>query len=304
MLFRMNDPFNLLDPDFLQQANAMRVVARRVAPAGRWAEHRSRDRGQGMEFRDYRPYSPGDELKSIDWNVYRRLGRFVVRLFEEMEDLPIYLMPDLSKSMWHDEPPRAVTAMKVAIAFASIGLDQHDRVGVLPFGEDLDSSIRPTSGRGRLSLIADSLSRAGERARDLPTGTDLATALSKLRGVRMREGLLVIISDFFDPQGIEVMTTELKRTRHRPLLVVVGRGEDREPSLQGDIRVRDCETGDMQDVSVTSSVMQEYRKAYDEHFGKLQEFARSRQGNLLFLDHEGDVMKQLSQLFEGGSYVA
>jgi len=300
----MNDPFNLLDPDFLQQANAMRVVARRVAPAGRWAEHRSRDRGQGMEFRDYRPYSPGDELKSIDWNVYRRLGRFVVRLFEEMEDLPIYLMPDLSKSMWHDDPPRAVTAMKVAIAFASIGLDQHDRVGVLPFGEDLDSSIRPTSGRGRLSLIADSLSRAAEKARDVPSGTDLATSLSKLRGLRMREGLLVIISDFFDPQGIEVMTTELKRTRHRPLLVAVGRGEDREPSLQGDIRVRDCETGDMQDVSVTSSVMEEYRRAYDGHFEKLQDFARSRQGNLLFLDHEGDVMKQLSQLFEGGSYVA
>jgi uncharacterized protein (DUF58 family) len=300
----MNDPFNLLDPDFLQQANAMRVVARRVAPAGRWAEHRSRDRGQGMEFRDYRPYSPGDELKSIDWNVYQRLGRFVVRLFEEMEDLPIYLMPDMSKSMWHENPPRAVTAMKVAVAFASIGLDQHDRVGVLPFGDDLDSTIRPTSGRGRLSLIADSMSRAAEKARGNPGGTDLATALSKLRGLRMREGLLVIISDFFDPHGIEVMMSELKRTRHRPLLVAVSRKEDRQPNVQGDIRVRDCETGDMQDVSVTASVMDQYRTAYDGHFERLEEFARSRQGNLLFLDHEADVMKQLAQLFEGGSYVA
>ncbi len=300
----MNDPFNLLDPDFLQQANAMRVVARRVAPAGRWAEHRSRDRGQGMEFRDYRPYSPGDELKAIDWNVYRRLGRFVVRLFEEMEDLPIYLMPDLSKSMWHEASPRAITAMKVAIAFAAIGLDQHDRVGVLPFGEDLDSSIRPTSGRGRLSLIADSLTRAAEKSRALPSGTNFATSLAKLRGLRMREGLLVIISDFFDPQGIEVMTSELRRTRHRPLLVAVAREKDREPNLEGDIRVRDCETGDMQDVSVTPAVMNEYRRAYDAHFEKLEDFARRRQGNLLFLDHEMDVMKQLSQLFEGGSYVA
>ena len=120
----------------------------------------------------------------------------------------------------------------------------------------------------------------------------------------MREGLLVIISDFFDPQGIDVMTTELKRTRHRPLLVAVGRDEDREPGLQGDIRVRDCETGDMQDVSVTRAVMDEYQRAYDGHFEKLQDFARSRQGSLLILDHERDVMKQLSRLFEGGSYVA
>ena len=300
----MNDPFNLLDPDFLQQANAMRVVARRVAPAGRWAEHRSRDRGQGMEFRDYRPYSPGDELKSIDWNVYQRLGRFVVRLFEEMEDLPIYLMPDLSKSMWHEDPPRAITAMKVAVAFASIGLDQHDRVGVLPFSDALDSTVRPTSGRGRLSLIADTMSRAAEKARDNPGGTDLAAALAKLRGLRMREGLLVIVSDFLDPHGIEVMTSELKKTRHRPLLVSITRHSDREPDVHGDIRVRDCETGDMQDVSVTTHVMEQYREAYDAHIQKLQDFARSRQGNFLFLDHELDVMKQLAQLFEGGSFVA
>jgi uncharacterized protein (DUF58 family) len=170
----MNDHFNLLDPHFLQQARALRIVARRVAPAGRWAEHRSRDRGQGLEFRDYRPYSAGDDLKSIDWNVYRRLGRLVVRLFEEMEDLPIYLMPDLSRSMWQEDVPRAITAMKVAIAFASIGLDQHDRVGLFPFGEDLNTTVRPTSGRGRLSLIAEAMSRLGETARKQQAGTDLA----------------------------------------------------------------------------------------------------------------------------------
>jgi len=300
----MNDPFHLLDHDFLQQARAMRVVARRVAPAGRWAEHRSRDRGQGMEFRDYRPYSPGDELKTIDWNVYRRLGRFVVRLFEEMEDLPIYLMPDLSRSMWQEDPPRALTAMQVAIAFASIGLDQHDRVGLLPFTQDLDTTIRPTSGRGRLSLIAESMTRAAESARANPQGTDMATALSKLRGLGLREGLLIIISDFFDPHGIEVMTAELKRTRHRPLLVAIGRPSDREPGLQGDVRVRDCETDDIQDVSITSTVMEQYRTAYDSHFEQLRDFARSRQGSFLFLDHETDVMQQLAGLFEGGSYVA
>ncbi len=300
----MNDTFNLLDPDFLQQARVMRVVARRVAPAGRWAEHRSRDRGQGMEFRDYRPYSPGDELKSIDWNVYQRLGRFVVRLFEEMEDLPIYLMPDLSRSMWQEDPPRALTAMQVAIAFASIGLDQHDRVGLLPFAQDLNTTIRPTSGRGRLSLIAESLTRAAETARSNPKGTNLATSLSKLRGLRLREGLLIIISDFFDPHGIEVMTSELKRTRHRPLLVSIGRPTDRDPNLQGDVRVRDCETGDMQDVSITNTVMEQYRAAYDAHFQSLRDFAHSRQGSFLLLDHESDVMKQLASLFEGGSYVA
>jgi uncharacterized protein (DUF58 family) len=300
----MNDPFNLLDPHFLEQAHALRIVARRVAPAGRWAEHRSRDRGQGMEFRDYRPYSPGDEMRSVDWNVYRRLGRVVIRLFEEMEDLPIYLMPDLSLSMWKEEPPRSVTAMKVVIALAAIGLDQHDRVGLFPFGEDLNTTIRPTSGRGRLSVIAEALTRIGQSAAEAKTGTDLASSMAKLRGLGLREGLVVIVSDFFDPHGIDSMVTELKRTRHRPLLVAIARQQDREPRLRGDIRVRDCETGAMQDVTVDSTILQKYRDAYDQHFDRLRDFARRRQGGFLSMDHDQDVMRQLADLFEGGRYVA
>ncbi|MEM1067847.1 MAG: DUF58 domain-containing protein [Planctomycetota bacterium] len=300
----MNDPYQLLDPHFLEQAHALRIVARRVAPAGRWAEHRSRDRGQGMEFRDYRPYSPGDELRSIDWNVYRRLGRVVVRLFEEMEDLPIYLMPDFSRSMWKEDPPRSITAMKTAVALAAIGLDQHDRVGLFPFGEDLDTTVRPTSGRGRLSLIAQALTRIAESAADSPRGTDLANSMAKLSGLGLREGLLVIVSDFFDPHGIDTMVTELKRTRHRPLLIAVAREEDREPQLRGDIRVRDCETGDSRDVTVDAAVLQKYREAYDQHFDRLREFSRSRRGGFLSIDHDQDVMQQLANLFEGGRYVA
>ncbi len=300
----MNDPFNLLDPSFLQQARALRIVARRVAPAGRWAEHRSRDRGQGMEFRDYRPYSPGDELKSIDWNVYRRLGRFVVRLFEELEDLPIYLMPDLSKSMWHEDPPRALSAMKTAVALASVGLDQHDRVGMFPFGEDLNVSMRPTSGRGRLSLIAETLSRIAETTQKQNSGTDLAASLSKLRGLRLREGLLVIISDWLDPHGIEPVIAELKHSRHRPLLISIARKTDRQPDLQGDVRVRDCETGDMRDLSIDADLLQRYSEAYDTHFDHLRNFARSRKGGFLVIDHDDDVMTQIASMFEGGRYVA
>lgn len=300
----MNDTFQLLDPGFLQQARALRIVARRVAPAGRWAEHRSRDRGQGMEFRDYRPYSPGDELKSIDWNVYRRLGRIVVRLFEEMEDLPIYLLPDLSRSMWVEDPARAVTAMKVAIAFASIGLDQHDRVGIFPFGDDLNTTVRPTSGRGRLSMLAQALTSIGEEAREKESGTDLTASLAKLRGLGLREGLVVIASDFFDPQGATAMLEELKRMRHRPVFVSVTRKEDRNPTLRGDVRVRDCETGDSRDVSIDASVLEKYRAAYDQHFDQLKNFTTGRGGGFLAVDHDSDIMQQMAALFEGGRYVA
>ncbi|MCG8649763.1 MAG: DUF58 domain-containing protein [Pirellulales bacterium] len=301
----IQDDFNLLDPDFLRQVAALRIVARRVAPAGRWAEHRSRDRGQGLEFRDYRPYSPGDEMRSIDWNIYRRLGRVVIRLFEEMEDLPIYLLPDLSGSMWKEDPPRALAGLQTAIGLAAIGLDQHDRVGVFPFGQQLDVSVRPTSGRGRVNLLAQALTQAARQARELyPQGTDLPAATATLRGLSLREGMVVVVSDFFDPRGADAVLAELKRLRHRPLLVAITRQHDRQPTLRGDVRVRDCETGQTQDVSIDNAILARYRDAYDRHFDALRNFVRQRKGGWLEMDADTDVIAQLATLFEGGRFVA
>lgn len=298
------DPFNLLDPKFLDRARALRIVARRVAPAGRWAEHRSKDRGQGLEFRDYRPYSPGDEMRSIDWNIYQRLGRVVIRLFEEMEDLPIYLLPDLSRSMWNEEQPRALVAMQAAIGLAAIGLDQHDRVGVFPFGEELDVSVRPTSGKGRITVLADALSRLATTAREKQTGTDLAASINRFKGLGLRQGLVVVLSDFFDPKGADAVLQELRSSKHKPLFVAISRQEDREPALTGDVRVRDCETGAVSDVSINDAVLTKYREAYDTHFDTLRTFVRQRQGGWLQIDAAADVMDQMASLFEGGRFVA
>lgn len=300
----IQDDFNLLDPEFLERARALRIIARRVAPAGRWAEHRSSDRGQGLEFRDYRPYSPGDELRSVDWNIYRRLGRVVIRLFEEMEDLPIYLLPDLSYSMWQEESPRAVVAMQAAIGLAAIGLDQHDRVGIFPFSDELDVSVRPTSGRGRVTLLADALTRIARGARTRKSGTDLVAAASRFRGLGLRQGVVVVLSDFFDPRGADAVLRELKRSRHRPLLVAITRQQDRSPELRGDVRVRDCETGEVEDVSVTDAVLRRYRDAYDRHFEQLRTFVTQRRGGWLEIDADVDVMEQLAKMFEGGRFVA
>jgi uncharacterized protein (DUF58 family) len=88
----------LFDAEFLKALQRLRLRARRAVRLGRYAEQRSKDLGHGLEFKDFRPYVPGDDLRSIDWNIYRRLGKLFVKLFEEQKDLPMYLMPDVSGS--------------------------------------------------------------------------------------------------------------------------------------------------------------------------------------------------------------
>ena len=290
------DAADLYDADFLHAVEQLRIVASRVPAGGRFAEQRSRDRGQGLEFKDYRAYVAGDDLRAIDWNIYRRLGRVFLRLFEELEDLPVYLAPDVSKSAFLEDPPRARAGLRTALALAAIALGEHDTVGVYPWSDDLSVLVRPRSGKGRI------LSFARDLASVSPGGaTNVAAAMQRLAGMRLRPGLLVLISDFFDPKGVDAVVAALKRVRHRLLLVQLVRATDRDPELQGDLRLVDCESGETEDVSVTAHVLERYRAAYDRFQTTLADFAKSRDAGLLRLDVDRPIVPQLAALFETGS---
>jgi len=289
----------LYDADFLQSLTRLRIVATRVKAGGRHAEQRSRDLGSGFDFRDFRAYTPGDDLRAIDWNIYRRLGRVFVRLYEELEDLPLYVLPDVSRSAFLEDPPRARTGLRASLALSAISLNQHDSVGVFPFAEDLSVLVRPAAGKRRVLTLAERL--AGVE----PGGqTDFGTSLSRFGALGLREGLVAVVSDFFDARGIEAVTAALGSLRHRLLLVQLVRASDREPDLAGDVRLVDCETGSAADVSITAATIERYRAAYDRFQDGLTAFARRRGAGLVRLDVEQEVVPQLAALFETGSYVA
>lgn len=289
----------LFDPEFREAVGRLRIIARRVARGGRHAEQRSRDLGSGIEFRDFRPYSPGDDIRAVDWNIYRRLGRVFLRLFEELEDLPVYLAVDLSESLFLETPPRARAGLRTAFALASIALHQHDRVGIFPFGEDLEVALRPLSGRGRELLCAQTLAGLGPRG-----ATDFRRSFRRFGSMGLREGLLVVISDFLDPGGAEAVREALGAQRHRLLLVVLHRAADRDPALAGDIELVDCESGAAEEVSVTPAVLERVRAAHDRFHGELVALARHRGAGLLRLDADREVVPQLADLLAGGRYEA
>lgn len=292
----------LFDPAFLEAAQRLRLVARRVAPRGRFADQRSRDRGAGLEFQDYRPYVAGDDLRAIDWTVYRRLGRVFLRLFEEHEDLPLYLLPDVSGSAWVEDPPRAVAGLRACLALAAVSLGQHDTVGVFPFSSDLEVLQRPTSGKGRLMQLAARMSTLAEPAAERGT-TDLRQAMKRFRALGLREGLVVISSDFFDPGGLDAIKDALRGLRHQVLLIQLVRAGDRDPLAAhgpGDLRFVDAETGEARDVSLTADVLARYQARYDEFSSGLASIARARGAGLLALDADEDVVPQIASLFENG----
>ena len=155
----------LFDTEFLRQLELLRFVSKQVQPGQIRGEHRAKRRGSGLQFADYRPYVAGDDTRHVDWRAYLRLGRLLMRLFEEEADLPIDLLVDASHSMSTGDPAKFDQARRLAGALGYIGLLNHDRVRVVAFStgaiEELPgAAARIRCGRRSASWIVSRLTAA------------------------------------------------------------------------------------------------------------------------------------------------
>src|ERR1700682_2762414 len=130
----------LLDSLFLAQLEQLELVSRRIFLGVMKGERRSKKKGQSVEFADYRNYVKGDDLRFLDWNLYGRLDRLFIRLFQEEEDLHFYLLIDNSLSMDFGTPTKLHYAKQIAAALSFIGLVNMDRVIVESFNDRLTQS--------------------------------------------------------------------------------------------------------------------------------------------------------------------
>src|SRR6185295_16785007 len=120
------------------------LVSRRICAGRLRAERRSKKKGSGVEFADHRDYVAGDDFRTIDWNVYQRFGRLLVRLYEEEEDLSIYLIVDCSSSMAFGGGRKFDQARRLCAALAYVGLANLDRVTIVAVNEAVQSRMPTT----------------------------------------------------------------------------------------------------------------------------------------------------------------
>ena len=138
------------DERFLRKLEYLTVVTKRALMGQVRAERRSRRVGAGIEFADHRDYVAGDDLRSIDWNLYGRMQRLLVRLFEEDEDLSIDVLFDASASMGFGAPPKLDLAMQVGAALAYVGLANLDRVAIAPIADGFGDGLPPARGKAHI----------------------------------------------------------------------------------------------------------------------------------------------------------
>ncbi|MGC9395842.1 MAG: DUF58 domain-containing protein [Anaerolineae bacterium] len=279
-----------LDAD-LALLSRLRFVTRRRKRGGTWGERRSTRRGAGLEFADYRDYTPGDDPRRVDWNLYARLDRPYVRLYEEEEDLAVMVLLDGSASMaWGEgEAARWPAVQRLAAAFGTMALLGGDALwGAAPYATH--TFWGPGRGRGLLpgwqtwcTVLA-------------PSGTTaLADALRDIASRTQRPGLALLLTDGYDLDGLRAGLAALAGRGHEVVLLHILTPDELAPTLRGDLRLVDTETGDKREVTVDGAALDAYQRRLTGWQAELRALAGKHGGRYAMLRTDVPLRRMLLQ---------
>jgi uncharacterized protein (DUF58 family) len=260
----------LFESDFLQRVEYLSLVSRRLFRGRLLAQRRTVQRGSGIEFAEHREYSPGDDLRYLDWSVYARLGDLLLKRFQEEQDLHVWLLLDCSRSMGFGEPAKFDLARQLVAALAYLALAQLDRVAVLAFADGVIKELPVTRGRARILPVLRFLESLSVRG----AGTNLTAAAEELTRRGAPSGLAVVVSDLFDERGFQRGLDLLRYRKFDVQVIQLHAPEDADPRILGDAELLDIETGRIETVTVTERQLQTYQSLFRQHQQDVRSYCR------------------------------
>lgn len=289
----------LFDEAFQKRLEYLALVSRRVFSGRTRAEQRSRKAGAGVEFADFRRYYPGDDYRQIDWNVYGRIDRLVLRLYEQEEDLSVYLLLDCSASMGFGSPSKLRYGKQLTAALAYVALNHLDRVSVSVLSDGVSARMPPTRGRNRIFTLFDFL-----RPLRASGPTRLTDAVSAFVAQNKRRGVAVLISDLYDPAGCEGAIDRLRYARFEPHVIHLVDPREAEPSARGDVELIDAESGERRATTITPRLLERYRQAYAAHRERIASACVHKQVGLSTVDVRTPPADAMLHLLRRGGLVS
>jgi uncharacterized protein (DUF58 family) len=294
---------SLLDPIFLRKLELLRIQGRRAFPGTMRGERRSTRRGASVEFADFRKYEAGDDFRHVDWSIYARLERLMLRQFVEEEDVRIDILIDQSPSMQFGTPMTKFDfARRAAAALAFLAVSGLDQVGVATFDTAIRLQKRASRGRGHLMAVLsflESLSKDEKPAQKLGSSpeqrgdnpltvqpnqrTSLSGVLRNYQKTTLRPGILFVISDFLDEDDFRTEAKLLVQRKFDVNLIQVLADEEVNPEVAGDLLMVDSESGDEREITANERAVTAYKKTLAKFTSLLESFCKSNGIGYTFL---------------------
>lgn len=257
-------------------------------------EYHSVFKGRGMEFDEVREYAPGDEIRTIDWNVTARMGRPFVKRYVEERELTVWLMVDLSASgaFGSRAQLKNEVAAELCALLAFSAIKNNDKVGLVVFTDRVELFAAPNKGRSHVLRLIRDLLNFRPRGR----GTDIAEALDYLGRITHKKGVVFLVSDFLAPDYRKPLSIVARRHD----LIAVSVADPREAALPdvGLIELEDAETGRRVLVDTSSrKVRGQYAQAAARRQNEIRELFRSMSIDQVAVETGQDYVRGLMLLF-------
>jgi uncharacterized protein (DUF58 family) len=284
------------DPkEILKKIRRIELRTRRLVDSSFAGAYHSVFKGRGMNFEEVREYTPGDDIRSIDWNVTARMNVPYVKKFTEEREMTVMLLVDVSASGTYGsvESSKRELAAEVASILAFSAIQNNDKVGLLLFSDEVELYIPPKKGRlHTLRLIREMLFFEPRRR-----GTSLAVALDYLNKVTPRKAVVFVISDFITADFIKPLTVTSKR-HDLVAMPVIDPGEETLPDV-GLLTLEDAETGRQVEINTSSrGVAAAFAAMEDRRHEELEKVFRQRRIDVVPLRTDRDYLLPLRAFFE------
>ena len=282
----------LADPATLARISKLELRARVVMEGIISGMHKSPHRGYSVEFAQHRDYSPGDEIRHIDWKVYGKSDRYYVKQYEEETNLKAYFVVDTSASMNYKSGPMSKLdyAAVISAALSSLLLQQRDSVGLALFNDGIQSFIPAASTPSHLRMVLAQLEHL-----DTAPRTGISHAFHDLAERIKRRGLIVILSDLFDDP--EMVLNGLQHFRHRKHEVILFHLLDREEITFPfrDTLVFEGMEEEGQLPAEPKALRKEYLRLFEDYISRLKRGCREMGMDYVQFPTDQPVDVQLSQ---------
>ena len=287
----------------LGRIRQLEIRTRRLVNDSMVGEYHSVFKGRGMDFEEVREYVPGDEVRTIDWNVTARAGRPFVKKFTEERELTILLLVDVSASgqFGSTAQSKREVAAELASALAFSAIRNSDKVGLLLYSDRIERYLAPKKGRRHVLRVVREILYHEPTGR----GTDTVKALDVASHVLHRRAIVFLISDFKTPGDPERNRTDLRRavrqTNRRHDLIAVRIEDPLERTLPdvGVIAIEDAETGEIVELDTANpAVRRRFKEATGERSRRLVLDLRSEGVDTLQLTTDTPYIPALQRFFE------
>ncbi|NQT94173.1 MAG: DUF58 domain-containing protein [Lentisphaerae bacterium] len=280
--------------ELMKQVGRIRVVTTRLVDERLSGEYHSVFKGQGIEFDEVREYIPGDDVRSIDWNVTARTGHPHVKRFCEERELTVLFAVDISGSQCFGSLSRSKAELSAEIAclLALSAIRNQDKIGLLLFSDRIEKSIPPRKGRTAVMRIVREVLAAEETRRK----TDIAAALRFLNNVQKKRAVVFLISDFLDKD----FTRELRVTSRRHDVICCHVSDPHELAIPnvGLVELQDPETGDLLLVdSASRHVRESFRSDAEEERNELRNVLTKLKIDSMFVSTSRPFVDDIRKFF-------